>query len=229
MNKRIILIVAIILIIVAATIGIIYIASNDKEEQDIASTDAIKFKQEYEALNGQKKSDGVSEHMSIDIESDNPIKYIDEDEVINILNNGTGVIYFGMPDCPWCRNAIPVLIDAAKERGLNDIYYFNPKQIRQDNTEKYQQIVEKLKDYLQIDTTTQDEENPDFNVNKKRVYVPDVFFVKDGKVIGHNFKTVDSHKDPTIRLNDEQYSQLRTIYDGYIQQMQNEVCNDSGC
>ena len=45
-----------------------------------------------------------------------------EEEIFDILD-GTGIIYFGFPECPWCRNAVPVLLDAAEEVGIEKIYY----------------------------------------------------------------------------------------------------------
>ena len=44
--------------------------------------------------------------------------------------NSSGVIYFGFPECPWCRNAVSVLLDAASETGIDKIYYMNNRDDR---------------------------------------------------------------------------------------------------
>lgn len=66
--------------------------------------DSIKFKNEYEKLNNQKG------YLEIEIPKDNNIKYANFDEVMEFLENGTGILYLGFPECPWCRNALQTLL-----------------------------------------------------------------------------------------------------------------------
>ena len=155
-------------------------------------TDAEKFKQEYEALNNKS--------VVMNIDKNNPVKYIEFNEVIDLLTTGTGVIYFGFPGCPWCRNMIPVLFDVANENN-SLVYYFNPSDIRTNGDENYQKLVNILKDYLM--------ENDN---GEKTLYVPDVYFIRDGKIVGHHLSTVDSQTSPAIPLTDEQTEELKNIY-----------------
>lgn len=156
-------------------------------------TDAEKFKQEYEALNNKS--------VVMNIDENNPIKYVGFDEVINILTTDTGVIYFGFPGCPWCRNMIPVLFDVAKENNIDMIYYFNPSDIRSNGDEDYKRLVNILNDYLL--------ENSD---GEKTLYVPDVYFIKDGQIVGHHLSTIDSQTDPYIPMTEDQTKELQNIY-----------------
>ena len=73
-------------------------------------TDAEKFKKEYEKLNGQTIGETNYKYPSVEISKDNAIKYASYDEVLELLKSGTGVIYLGYETCPWCRNAVPVLL-----------------------------------------------------------------------------------------------------------------------
>lgn len=84
--------------------------------------DAMKFKEEYEKLNGVKS--GKEEYPEVEISADNPVVYADYKEIEEIITSGTGAIYFGFPECPWCRNSVPQLISAAEEVGLDKIYYY---------------------------------------------------------------------------------------------------------
>ena len=86
-------------------------------ENDNTVTDSIKFKNEYEKLNNKEMKDDVN-YLSISIDKKNPVKYILDKEVSEFLTEGTGIIYFGYPECPWCRNAVPVLMDALKEKDI---------------------------------------------------------------------------------------------------------------
>lgn len=205
MEKKKVLLTGILLIIVVLCA---YIKINN----NVANDDAMKFKNEYESLNeeGYKK---------IEIPEDNQIKYSSYEEIIEILTSGTGVIYLGFPKCPWCRNAVPVLLDAVSETGIDTIYYYNALSIRdkkhldedgnivvdEEGTEEYKKLVNILYDYLGEYSGLNDS-------SIKRIYFPTVIFVKDGKVKGLHVSTVDSQNDPSKNLTNEQYSELKEIY-----------------
>ena len=155
--------------------------------------DSVKFKEEYEALNNRT--------VVMEIDENNPIKYIEFNGVIDLLNNGTGVLYFGFPGCPWCRNMLPVLFDVAKLNNVDTVYYFNPSNIRKNGDDDYKKLTNILNDYL-----LENEEG------EKTLYVPDVYFVKDGKIVGHHLSTVDSQTNPLIPLTNEQNNELKNIY-----------------
>ena len=152
-------------------------------------SDGEKFKAEYEALN--------NENVNINISKNNPIKYVTLDEVFDIIQNKTGVIYFGFPGCPWCRNMIPVLFEAAKNNNIDTIYYFNPRNVKKSDNDEYNKLKKILNEYLSEDENGQ-----------KVLYVPDVYFIKDGKIVGHHLGTVDSQADPTISLTEEEKNEL---------------------
>ena len=113
-------------------LSIVFIKNLDNKDNQVDNSDAIKFKQEYENLN--EVEDGEKTYKTISISEDNPMVYSKYDEIEKIFTDQTGVIYFGFPECPWCRNAVPVLIDAAKEIGIDKIYYFNALKIRDVKT-----------------------------------------------------------------------------------------------
>lgn len=161
--------------------------------------DALKFKEEYEALN--------STSVVVNIDKNNPIKYVTFEEVETLLTSGTGVIYFGFPSCPWCRNMIPVLFDVAKENSYDNIYYFNPRDIRSSDNSDYNRLIEILGDYL-LETE-----------GNKVLYVPDVYFIKDGNIVGHHLSTVESQTDPKVSLNTTQVKELSSIYQELFDKM----------
>ncbi len=229
-----------IILLLVGIVGLVFAIRNltNKDENPFTDsnnlTDAEKFKNEYESLNNQK-SDNGTEYIKIEISKDNPMKYVTYDELMDILEDGSGIIYFGFPECPWCRNALPVLLDAAKEQNINEIYYFNAYDIRdekvlndngeivvnKEGTEEYNAIVDKLYDYLNVYEGLNDE-------SIKRLYFPSVFFISNGKVVGSHVSTVDSQEDPNVPLNEEQYEELKSIYVDNIKKVFNFVCND-GC
>ena len=81
--------------------------------------DIVKFKEEYESLNGVEVTEDLK-YSKLNISENNPIKYSNYDELLDIIKNKTGVIYLGFPECPWCRSALPILLDVVKD---NDIKF----------------------------------------------------------------------------------------------------------
>lgn len=137
---------------------------------------------------------------------DNVFIYKTEEEIINFLETGTGIVYLGFPECPWCQSYVVYLNEVAKDSGIEKIYYLNVKDIRTNNTENYQKIVSLLSDILPNDE----------NGNKK-VYVPQVVFVKKGNVVaGDNETSMISDGTPLEYWTSENIANLKQKLVGYI-------------
>ena len=193
-KQTIIKIVVLLLVFIIIGVALYFVLEN-------INSDEIKFKKEYESLN-QKKNDAGKTYVEIKVPKNNNVEYLTLKEVMEFLDHKTGILYFGFPECPWCRNAVPVLIDAAKEKDVN-IYYYNALPIRdikqldekgniittKKGTKDYYKLVDKLKDFLPAYDGLNDE-------SIKRLYFPTVFFIKEGKILDAHEGTVDSQKDP---------------------------------
>ena len=193
MKKKTILVVSIILIVLLIIMGIIVFNKDYK-------TDAERFSEEYS-----------------DVPFDNVFVYRNIDEIINILEKGTGIVYLGFPECPWCQKYVVYLNEVAKKMGVEKIYYFNILEDRKNNTKEYQKIVSILSDYLDND----EEGDP-------RVFVPDVTFVVKGKIVGHDNETSQvSEEDgtPDEYWDKEKVSFLKTRLSGLINEVLGNSCN----
>jgi len=125
MNKKLFIILVIILV---GGIGIGLFILNDKEPSlyvEKPSEDALKFKEEYESLNGTKRESDGAIYQDIKIDENNPVKYVNAKEALEVLKNKTAIMYVGANWCPWCRNAVPVLFEVAKDKNIETIYYLN--------------------------------------------------------------------------------------------------------
>ena len=214
-----------VIVVIALVIAILFFLLNNK-----GMSDGERFKQEYEELNDS--------HLEVNIDSDNMIKYISLEEAIDIIKNDTGVIYFGYPSCPWCRNAVPVLLDAASSTSLDTIYYVNAYNIRDvkeidddgnivttnEGDRLYDDLLGVLDDILDPYTIT-DDNGEVIDLGEKRLYVPMVLFVKNGEVVSYHLSTVDSQEDPSISLNDSQRDELYNIYLDGINNVVGGICN----
>lgn len=105
------------------------------------------------------------------VKNDNRFILVTGDQAINTLKNGSGVLFLGFKECPWCQNLAPLVDEAAKLENLQQIQYLDIKEARSQNNEAYKELVTILKDHLEKD------EN-----GEPRVYVPDVTAVKNGIV-----------------------------------------------
>lgn len=185
MNNKIAMLIVTVIAIVGA-IGIYYLYGDN----DVKETDAKKFHNEYTL---------VSE--------DNVFVYKSIDEIINILEGGTGIVYLGFPECPWCQSYVKYLNEVAIENNIKEVYYYNIMMDRNNNTEKYQKIVSLLSDKLLADDNGQ-----------KRVFVPDVSFVKNGKILFHDNETsvIDSNISPDEYWNDNNIKVFKAKMTSYI-------------
>lgn len=179
-------------------------------------TMAVRFKKEYESLNG-KKTESNKKYLNVTIKNSNKIVYASYSRIFEILNT-TGVIYFGFPECPWCRNAVPLLLEAANETGIEKIYYMNNKEDRdikslkdgkiiteKDGTNNYNKLLKKFGENASVYENLNDS-------NIKRLYFPTVVVVKNGKIVDYITGTVDSQTDPYKPLNSKQKKELKNKY-----------------
>ena len=158
----------------------------------------------------------AKEYTSVD--ENNYFVYRNIEEITKILENGTGVVYLGFPECPWCQAYVPMLNEVADIEGLEKIYYFNILEDRKNNTKEYQKIVDILYDYLQYD----DEGN-------KRIYVPAVIFVSKGQILGFDDETAyytKGFEKPEEYWTEEEVSDLKHKLTENMNKVLDNKCTD---
>lgn len=159
---------------------------------DDNNTDSIRFSKEYEMNN-----------------TNNLYKYSSYDNIIDTLNNKTGVIYLGFSSCDLCKKIVPILNDVAKENKIKEILYYDFKDIRENNTKEYQELYDILKDYI-----------IDKDLNK--IKAPTVIFVNKGVITGIYIGTIDSDSEEII--TEEKKKKLEDNFNSLLKKMkQNET------
>ena len=144
-------------------------------------TDPQRFVEEHEAFNNVLRDDGEP-HLYITIPADNTVVYASFDDIMEILDGGTGVFFFGRPVCSWCRLLYPTLLQIAIEKDIV-LYYYNIEYDRTAHNQNYVTFLDRLHDYLPVDDRNQTPGAPDFDPEIKRVTVPHIFVVRDGEVV----------------------------------------------
>lgn len=230
MKKNIIITISLIIVVAVMSLVIIYMKTD--EPKPTLTNDEIKFKNEYESLNGtQYKENYILKNIEVD--NDNNVEYINDDELLEKLTNGTNVIYMGWPECNWCRTVIPVLINTLKSNNIKTLYYYNLKSLRnayeEDNDMKKVELYEKIVEILGDDIEATYEEGS-LKEGKKKLLAPTVIFIKDGNYIGSHVSTVPTHTNASDNLTDVETKELKGIYQSFIDQINPNVCvDDEGC
>ena len=194
-------------------IGVLLVGCSSKEKE---LDDAIKFKEEYESINGEV-SYGENTYRELSIDKDNPIIYKSAKDIVEMIDNKeTFVVYFGFSTCPWCRSVISNLINVAKDLEIDTIYYVDIKEIRdvlkldadkdayidKEGTNDYYDLLDRLNDVLD-DYTLKDEEDNEISTNRKRIYAPNIVAVVDGKATKMTTGISDMQENAYMQLTDE--------------------------
>lgn len=129
-------------------------------------------------------------------------------EAINMFTEKKeGILYFGYPDCPWCREVQPILKKVSKQYNKK-IYYIRT---RDDNKERLYSDKEKelilpyLKEYLK-----QDEKG------EYQLYVPFVISMKNGEVLQAHLGTVKSHDANERTMTESEKLEVEDIYNNIM-------------
>lgn len=242
-KKRIIAIVFAFLLVVA--IGFRFYKDYKNKDVPVVSekkstVDSLKFKKEYEDINGTK-SNSDKEYLTLNINEVSSIVYKSDKEIVDIMENGTGIIYFGFNTCPWCRSIVEVLMDVVAKNSIDDFYYVDIKDIRssyevkdkklvktKEGSSSYYRILDKLSDNLDDYKLTSNKKS--YDTKEKRLYAPTVVAIKNGEVVGFHEGTVETQKDPYLGLNEDEKVKLTEIYSKLVKEIVDVSCNDkAGC
>lgn len=197
MKKKIIIVIGVVLVIALGVLGYLYL---NKEKN--TNIDGKKFAEEYTSVT-----------------KDNVFVYRSAEEIINILEHGTGVVYLGFPECPWCTAYVPYLNEAAKANDVDKVYYYNILNDRKDNTDNYKKMVDILKDYLKFDEE-----------GNKRIYAPSVIAVKDGEILDFDDETAwdtKGYKTPEEYWKNEDLEGLKEKLAKMFEETKINICTSN--
>lgn len=203
------------ILVIIALVLLLIITGCDYEKKDKTS-DALKFKNEYESINGDKVGDTDYSVRKLSIPEDNPIVYANANDIITMMdNNDTFVVYFGFSSCPWCRSVLPTLLEVADELDIKKIYYVDVKDIRdqmkvdddgnfvlvKEGSEGYIGLLNRLDNVLEDYTLEVD--GKEVSTGKKRIYAPNVVSIVNGEAKQLETGISDKLDNPFMELTDE--------------------------
>ncbi len=209
--------------------------------------DALKFKEDYESMNGKENAMGKV-HRTINISEKNPYVYVTPKELIKkIENKETFYVYFGSTLCPWCRSVIEKSIEVANNKGISKVYYVDiwdnegneilrdKYVLREDGTleltikgtPEYEELLTYFDNVLS-NYNLKDSNGNTISTNEKRIYAPNFIYVENGKAINLVEGVSDKQKDSREELTTEMLQDEEKIFNGFFKN--NDSCKvDSKC
>ena len=165
---------------------------------------------DFQAPN-RRKSDNIAFSEEYGITSDNIFKYKTTKETLNIMQEGSGIIFFGFPENEWSKEYALMMNETAKKLNIKEIYYYNFKAARSSNNHSYNQMVEILKDFL-----------PTMDTGTQNIYAPSMAIIKNGYVLFYDSET--SITPGTIKPNEywtkeiiiQKESMMQTMFETYL-------------
>lgn len=207
--------------------GLVGCSSQSVSEEK--KTDAIRFKEEYESLNGEKNDSNEKMYRTVSIPEENPFVYETADGIVKRMEEKESfLVYFGFKSCPWCRSILAPMLEAASDLAIDKIYYVDVKDIRdtitidsegnpvttKEGEEGYDRLLELLESVLEDYTVT--DENGETQVVGKRIYAPNVIAVISGTPEKMTSGISEQETDPYMELSEEiledSYSQLECVF-----------------
>ena len=165
-----------------------------KTDYEQGKNDAIKFNKDFPS-----------------IEKDNVYKYITAVKAGDIVQKGKGIILFGRKNNKWVEYYANLVNNVAKEVRIKEIFYYDLLDDRKNNNATYEDIINKLDNYIYTNDN-----------GKKEIYTPTLLVMKAGKVLLFDTDTnfVKGTITPDIYYNEynygEKYNELKMIFKDYL-------------
>ncbi len=156
--------------------------------------------QSYADMNGYSLSE---QKVFYEAETSDFLEAMDEQKTVTV--------YFGFPSCPFCQTVVPLLEKAAEDTDSKVLYINTRKDpdwtSNQDLT-GYDRVIQELSEFLLTD------EN-----GEAQLYVPAVFFIRDGTVIS----AVNGTGSDAADLTDGEALKLYETYvNGFLAEKQSD-------
>lgn len=147
----ILLIVFIVMLIINSILSVIIVLNQKnknkvtKEENKKETTlNSLQFKIDYEKLNGTRVGETEEIYKEVNIDEYNPIKYVNLEELVEIVNNQDAYIYISSTRCPYCRSTIEELLKVVKDLNIETLYYYDPSSY--EKSDRYDELIQQLVD-----------------------------------------------------------------------------------
>lgn len=134
-----------------------------------------------------KLTDPESFALEYGISQKNLYTYKSSKDILEMLKQGSGVIFLAYPENKWSKKTAELLNEVAQENHVKELYYYNFKKDKSNNNRFYLDIVNLLKSYL-----------PVVDMESVELRSPTVLVVLDGKILYYSDETSIVRGNETI-------------------------------
>lgn len=110
--------------------------------------------------------------------------YGNKEDLQDYISHGTGILFLGFPECPWCQAYLPVLEEILKENEMECMYY-NIYTEKKEDRDYYDAVASLL---MSQNDTSEDIIQYDSD-GKQVIYMPLVLFIQEGRIIAFDNET----------------------------------------
>lgn len=145
------------------------------------------------------------------VSEDNVFKYVNVNEVRNVIAESNGIILFGTKN-EWVNYYASILNTAAQEMGISEIYYYEFLKNRQDNNGSYEDIVNTLEEYVTYN---------DRGIGE--IYAPTLLIIHNNQIILFDSETafINGKIDPSeywTSFNEQQkVNEFKAAFQKYLE------------
>lgn len=111
--------------------GFIYLGSLDYSKKELDNAEKMHF--EYS-----------------DIEENNVFIYMNSSDVFTYMKNKNIILLFGVKNSSWVGTYAKMVNEVAKEVGINEVYYYDVEEDRENNNATYESIVNYFENYTTV-------------------------------------------------------------------------------
>lgn len=155
-DKKKYIVIAVAILLIASLIGVFININNKKKIEEAFEINSLDLSA-YEKLNDDR-------HI---------FRETNVQEILNILEKDSALIYMGKTSCEHCGEIVPRLNKVAKEKGLKEVLYLDLAEY--NSNEKFHDEVDTILDKLRY-------------YFDQGFEIPIVIAVKDGKIVGFTSK-----------------------------------------
>lgn len=122
------------------------------------------------------------------IPENNCFEYLNSTELIELLKNGTGLIFMGDALNEWSETYAKYLYEASKTYNIDKIYYYDARKVKELKNSNYYAIINELDGNLITTDTSND-----------NLFTPSLYAVKNGEIIFYDntSSVVKNNENPT--------------------------------
>lgn len=136
------------------------------------------------------------------VSNKNSFYYATIDEVLELFEGKSGILFLGDSDCEWSNYGVKALNNVLEKNEIEKVYYFNPKISKSKKSKKYDELC----NFLKIEDSS----------------LPTLYYISEGRVIDYVDYQVNNDSD----ISEKSMSELENQYFDLISQYLKEYSTD---